>query len=170
MLRAGEGGERGPVRSTEPAGLLLSRARGAVAGGLRSCGCGCGLVVIVGLGRGMDSPLVAFLDKPCLLILRLRIRLFCSVGCSTSQPMFFHPGRRILSRSRCKTTFTLSQAPASLWLGQVSNLAISVGIVVHKFRTRVPLFRILTPLINSVEHVDFNTRLESCINAKPVQL
>lgn len=32
MLRAGERGERGPVRFTEPAGLLLSRARGAVAG------------------------------------------------------------------------------------------------------------------------------------------
>lgn len=32
VLRAGEGGEHGPVRSTEPAGLLLSRARGAVAG------------------------------------------------------------------------------------------------------------------------------------------
>lgn len=58
MLRAGEVGERGPVRFPEPAGLLLSRARGAVAGGLRSCGCG--LVVIVGLGRGMNSPLVAF--------------------------------------------------------------------------------------------------------------
>lgn len=78
-----------------------------------------------------------------------------------SQPVFFHPGRRILSRSRCKMTFTLSQAPASLWLGQVSSLAIAVGIIVHQFRTQVPLFRILISLISSVEHVDFNTRLES---------
>lgn len=46
----------------------------------------------------------------------------------------------------------------------------SSDLCVHKFRTQVPLFRILIPLIDSVEHVDFNTRLESCINAKPVQL
>lgn len=48
-----------------------------------------------------------------------------------------------------------------LWLGQVSSLAIAVGIIAHQFRTQVPLFRILISLINSVEHVDFNTRLES---------
>lgn len=39
--------------------------------------------------------------------------------------------------------------------------SIAVGIIVHQFRTQVPLFRILIPLISSVEHVDFNTRLES---------
>lgn len=56
VLRAGLGGEGGPVRSTEPAGSPLSRARGTVAGlGMRARRpeeCGGQLVFIVGLGRG----------------------------------------------------------------------------------------------------------------------